>query len=49
MSKLLHASDADDDNNDAKAVAIPRVFSENCRAKKKKKKIQGPENQVCKK
>ena len=30
MSKFLHD---DDDNDDAKAIAIPRVFSENSRAK----------------
>ena len=30
MSKVLHG---DDDNDDAKAVAIPQVFSENSRAK----------------
>ena len=37
MSQVLHVDDndhADDDNNDdAKAIAIPRVFSENSRAK----------------
>ena len=32
MSKFLH-HDADDDNDDAKAIAIPRVFSEDCQAK----------------
>ena len=30
MSHILH----DDDNDDAKAIAIHRVFSENSRAKK---------------
>ena len=33
MSKLLH------DNNDAKAIAIPQVFSENSRAKKRKRTL----------
>ena len=37
MSKFLHHDDAaaavDEDNNAAKAIAIPRVFSENSRAK----------------
>ena len=33
MSKLLHNNDDDDaDNADAKAIAIPRFFSENSRA-----------------
>ena len=32
MSKFLHAIN-DDDNVDAKAKAIPQVFSENSRAK----------------
>ena len=46
MSKFLHADDncenddddaaADDDNADAKAIAIPRIFSENSRAKNEK-------------
>ena len=31
MSKVLHHED--DDHDDAKAIAIPRVFSENSRAK----------------
>ena len=31
MSKFLHAYDNDDDN--AKAIAIPQVFSENSQAK----------------
>ena len=31
MSQFLH--DDDDENDDAKAIAIPRVFSENSRAK----------------
>ena len=30
MSKFLHHND---DNNDAKAIAIPQVFSNNSRAK----------------
>ena len=35
MSKFLHHNDNDyDDNNNAKAIAIPRAFSENSRAKK---------------
>ena len=29
MSQFLH----DDDNDDAKAIAIPRVYSEKCQAK----------------
>ena len=29
MSKFLHEVDADDNNDDAKAIAVPRVFSEN--------------------
>ena len=33
MSKSLNAKDNYDDNDDAKAIAIPRVFSENSRAK----------------
>ena len=34
MSKFFHDNDADNDNNDdATAIAIPRVFSENSRAK----------------
>ena len=34
MSHLLHADDSDDnDNDDAKAIAIPQVFSENSSAK----------------
>ena len=33
MSQFLHAA-AQDDNDDAKAIAIPRVFSENSQAKK---------------
>ena len=32
MSKVLHADD-DIDNDDAKAIAIPRIFFENSRAK----------------
>ena len=36
MSKFSH----DDDNDDAKAIAIHRVFSENIRAKKKKKAFE---------
>ena len=46
MSKYLHAADNDhaandkvDDNDDAKAIAIPRVFSENSRAKNEEKFI----------
>ena len=35
MSKYLQEADNDDDNADeAKAIAIPQVFSENSRAKK---------------
>ena len=33
MSKFLH----DHDNDDARAIAVPRVFSENSRAKTDKK------------
>ena len=33
MSKFLHGDNAYDDNNDVKAIAISRVFFENCRAK----------------
>ena len=33
MSKFLHANDNNDENDDAKAIAIPQVFSENSRAK----------------
>ena len=34
MSKFVHDADADDDDNiNAKAIAIPRVYSENSRAK----------------
>ena len=32
MSQILHVA-AHDDNDDAKAIAIPRVFSENSQAK----------------
>ena len=34
MSKFLHSDDnGDDENDDAKATAIPEVFSEHIRAK----------------
>ena len=33
MSKFLHNADNDDDNNDALAVTVPWVFSENSPAK----------------
>ena len=34
MSKFLHDADDDDNNDDAKVIAMPRVYSENSRAKK---------------
>ena len=38
MSKFLYDNDIhDDDNDDTKAIAIPRVFSKNRTVKKKKK------------
>ena len=33
MSKFLQNNDEDADNDDAKAIAIPQVFSENCQSK----------------
>ena len=33
MSKFLHDDDNSDDSEDAKAMAIPQVFSENSQAK----------------
>ena len=35
MSKFLEADDNNDNNNDAKAIAIPLVFFENSQAKKR--------------
>ena len=33
MSKFLHNDTNDDNKNDAKAIAVPRVFSKNSQAK----------------
>ena len=35
MSKFLHNDNNGDDNDDAKATAIPLVFSKNSQAKKR--------------
>ena len=39
MSKFSHADDNDDGSDDAKAIAIPRVFSENSQAKNAKSNL----------
>ena len=40
MSKLFHGDNHNDDNNDAKAIAIPQVFFDDSRAKYAEDKLK---------